>query len=477
MAERDMNFIEEQPMTLSDALICLEDDDRLLFCHSAVLAPVCISRGKEAVRRLLFEMDGLTRQEVCRRFPEDVGLFDLLVAHDVLVPVAVFPGDRQDRRLARTFADNAADRRNMAVYLLMSQKCNLACVYCLNGQESYRSMSGEMPAAVACRAIRLALEQVAEQGNVEVIFFGGEPLLNWQGIKDTVSFAEETITPLLHGKTIVYHLTSNFTLLPDDFPAWAKKHRVSLLCDIDGREPVHDQCRPFQNGRSSYGDIVVNLRKLIAAGLPVVLRATVTSLNVSGMEEIALLHKDLGGAASLLVPVNPVNSDGECLSEQLLPDVEKLLAGMRTVYQKKIWPAADLFPFNVCGPRLDSGGGRVYGCAAPYGNIWVVDVRGDVYPCTHVLGMQRYYLGNLQEADFPRNEPLLRMAGALDVDNLADCSGCGWRYLCGGGCAVTREMVLMNDSAPAAVKEYCRQLHCRFETQAMELLLWEKAEE
>jgi uncharacterized protein len=103
-------------------------------------------------------------------------------------------------------------------------------------------------------------------------------------------------------------------------------------------------------------------------------------------------------------------------------------------------------------------------------------VAGDVYPCTHVVGMPRYFLGNVSEMDFPRTGPLLRMAQALDVDWLPGCRDCGWRYLCGGGCAITREMVLMNEAAPPAVRHYCEQIHCRFETQAMEMLLWERAE-
>lgn len=469
-----MEISADRPMTLSDAVVCLEDGDRLLLCHSAALMPVYLPRGKGAARRFLADVEGLTREEVVSRFPGDVRLFDLLASHGILVPVS--GGDLAGRAMARSFADNAGDRRSMAVYLLMSQECNLSCTYCLNGKETCRERTDKMPGDVACRAVRRALEQVATNGRVEVIFFGGEPLLHWEGIKDTVRRLEAELRPSLAEKTFTYHLTSNFTLLPDDFIEWARRHQVSLLCDIDGPAPVHDRCRPFPDGGSSYGVTVSNLRELLAAGLPVSIRATITALNVDGMEDIARLHRELGGTASLLVPVNPMNSDGEFLSPELLPDVDTLLSGMKSVSRNRTWAEADTFPFNVCGPRLNPGEGRHYGCAAPYGNIWVVDVAGDAYPCTHVVGMPRYFLGNVSETDFPRTGPLLRMAQALDVDRLTGCRECGWRYLCGGGCAITREMVLMNEAAPPAVRNYCEQIHCRFETQAMEMLLWERAE-
>lgn len=465
---------DEETMVLSDAVIFLEDGDRLLICHSAALEPVYIPQGGPAVRKLVASFDGLKRREVLARLPGHVKLFDMLVGHGILVATT---GDRSGRGRAKSFAANAGGRKDMAVYLLMSQTCNLGCVYCLNGKRTYRDKPGNMAADVACRAIEKALAQVGDGGRVEVIFFGGEPLLNWEGIKETQQRCENDILPRYPGKNIAYHITSNFTMLPDDFIAWAGQHRVSLLCDIDGPGPVHDRCRPFLDGRPSYGQVAANLGKLTGAGLAVALRSTIIAANVGDMASIASLHRELGGDASLLVPVNPVNSDEEFLTPELLPDVQALLDGMESVYREGVWPEHGIFPFNVCQSRLMPGGGRIFGCAAPYGNIWVVDVAGDVYPCTHALGIPRYLFGNVGDGDFPRPEPLLRMAATLDVDNSQGCKECGWRYLCGGGCAITREMVLMNETAPRAVKDYCQQLHCRFEPRAMELLLWARAEQ
>jgi hypothetical protein len=168
-----MEMSADRPMTLSDAVVCLEDGDRLLLCHSAALMPVYLPRGKDAARRFLSAVEGLTREEVLSRFPDDVRLFDLLASHGILVPVG--GGDLSGRALARSFSDNASERT---------------------------SCPGPS------RAVRRALEQVATNGRVEVIFFGGEPLLHWEGIKDTVRLLDAEIRPSLAEKTFTCHLTS-----------------------------------------------------------------------------------------------------------------------------------------------------------------------------------------------------------------------------------------------------------------------------
>jgi uncharacterized protein len=463
-------------LTVAEELLVLERGaDELLLSSSTMLRPLYIRKGRDYIKEFLCAVSRLEqRGRIVKEFPQDVALLDSLAAHGIIVPRS-----HLGSAVPVPCTDACVGQKKMiSLYLLISQSCNMGCVYCLNGRTSYRTEGNlRMSQEVAFKSVERCLSELKPDGYLEIVFFGGEPLLNWPLAKAVIRFCEEVLKKQHKGKRIHYHLTTNLSVLPDDLIDMAKAHRISFLCDVDGPEAIHNACRPFKDGSPSHEDIVQNIERLTTAGLSVGLRATVTSLNQDHLVEVAEHHKKIGGSSSAFVPVNPVNSDEDVLEDRLLPSVQTMMRGMTDVFESRIWTDTQLYPFNQYAPRICHEGKMIRGCGAPYGNTPVVGVNGDVYPCIYLVGIRRFFIGNIMTADYPRRTVLQGMCDVLHVDHMEDCRTCPWRYLCGGGCLVPRMTVLGNAKASDAAKAYCRDILCAYTKKMMELLLWRKGEE
>jgi uncharacterized protein len=334
-----------------------------------------------------------------------------------------------------------------------------------------------MTEEIAYKSVERCLDSVSPGGKLEIVFFGGEPLLNWPLAKKVITYCENNLAKRCKDKEIRYHITSNLTILPNDLIKWAKRYNITFLCDIDGPEDIHNECRPYKNGKGSHARIVKNIERLTNSGLKVALRSTITRRNQDCMLEIAKHHKELGGIGSAFVPVNPVNSDEDILPETLMPSISKMASGLAKVYKSKVWDTQDLFPFNVYATHLRDGGRSVTGCGAPYGNTPVVDVNGDVYPCIYLVGIKRFYLGNILNENYPDDNVFDWMMDFLHVDNMEECKECAWRYICGGGCPVGKLTVFENPMASRKTVKYCSGIRCDYTKKVIELLLWDLARE
>lgn len=437
-----------------------------------------IKRGREYVKRFLDAVEELgTIEKIKTAFPQDSDLLDMLMDHRIVITL----DDRKKGIDKADMSDNKRVRDNknaISLYLLLTQSCNLGCVYCLNGKNTYKTDTNlKMNEEVAFRSIDRCMDSLNPDGKLEVVFFGGEPLLNWPLAKKVISYCEENLKGRFEGKRVHFHLTSNLTVMPRDLIEVAKRHNMTFLCDIDGPEDVHDQCRPYKNGKSSYGRTVANIRRLTKAGLKVALRSTITASNQDRMQEIAEHHKGIGGTGCAFVPVNPVNSDEDILQERLMPSTATVVKGLAKVYKSKVWDTKDLFPFNVYASHVRNGSRTVMGCGAPYGNTPVVDVNGDVYPCIYLVGINRFYMGNILDDSYPDNNLLDSMMESLHVDNMGECKECEWRYLCGGGCPVGKLTVFDNPVASKKAVKYCQSIRCDYTKKVIELLLWDLAGE
>jgi uncharacterized protein len=464
-------------LSITKNLIVLErGQEELLLVNSFHLQPLYIQTGRAYVKQVLAASKHLdTRDALLEAFPKDGPLLELLLRHRILIrPHTDKDGhDRADIAASRVVKP---DRSAVSLYLLLSQSCNLGCIYCLNGAETYGTrQSLKMREEVAYRGVERALDSLSKDGRLEIAFFGGEPLLNWPLAKQVIRHCEETLKPKYPDKHITYHLTSNLAVVPSDLIDWAKKYRITFLCDVDGPAPLHDRCRPYRNGTSSHADIVGNIRKLIDSGLSIALRTTVTAINQHHMLEIAKHHKAIGGRGSAFVPVNPVNSDEHILRDDLLPDPEVVIQGLVDIYQSKIYDRASLFPFSVYASKVEPGAKVITGCGAPYGNTPVVDVNGDAYPCIYLVGIKKFRMGNVLREDYPDTHLLEWMMDILHVDNIGECRDCAWRYLCGGGCPINRLTILDNPAVTPGVRDYCSQISCTYTKKILELLFWELA--
>ncbi len=459
-------------LAVAEDLILLErGQDELLLANALVRRPLYMKKGGKYIRTFLDAVRELgSRDGILRAYPREAGLLNVMLDYGI-----VFPDGLQDQFKPMAPAGPVpAKKMNMALYLLLSQSCNMNCAYCLDGRNSYQTDQGlKMKAETAFQAIDRCLDDLAEGGNLQIEFFGGEPLLNWPLAKEAILHCGKSLGEKHPGKSAKYCVTSNLSFLPQDLVEWAKKYDISFMCDIDGPPAVHDRCRPFRNGGGTYEASARSIRELRAAGLRVELRATVTSLNQDFLGETSALHKALGGSTSAFVPVIPVNSDESILPESLLPDPEKVIRALAEIFRSGPWKTGELYPFNQYLSRFKPGFVTVVGCGAAYGNKPVVSANGDVYPCVYLVGIKRFQMGGAGGSE----KVLEVLQEELNVDRLEKCAKCPWRYLCGGGCPVGRLTVDRNPNASPAVKVYWEKIRCDYTQSVLELLLWRKAEE
>jgi uncharacterized protein len=473
-----MEFKDNIRLGITENLLMLERGrEELLLANGVNPRPLYIKKGRRYVSDFLKAASELgTYKKIVGAFPNEGNLLDALMDHEIIFPAGPQKDSAPPVNLPlRLDLDN---KRNVSLYLLLSQSCNMGCVYCLNGTKTYqKDKNFMMSKEVAFTSIERCLDSIVSGGCLEIIFFGGEPLLNWPLAKEVIIHCEKVLKANYPEKRIRYHFTSNLSFLPADLIAWATRYNVTFLCDIDGPGPIHDACRPFKSGSGSHEIIVRNVKRLIGAGLRVNLRATITSLNQDHLLEIAEHHKEIGGNSCAFVPVIPVNSDEDILAGRLLPSPRKIINGLKAVYKSKIWKSEELHPFNQYASRFMPGARMPLGCGAPYGNTPVVDVNGDVYACIYLVGVREFYLGNIMNGSYPDKGVLGWMYDYLHVDNFEDCRSCPWRYLCGGGCPVGRLTVLRNPAVSKRVAAYFEQIRCECTRELMELVLWDMARE
>lgn len=468
---------DNAPLKITENLLTLErGKDEFILTDYVNLRPLYIKKGKEYIIQFLKAASELrTYQKIIEAFPHEKDLLDTLLYHGIIVPSWFKHSKRQNYSFKGPDLHN---KRSMTLYLLISQSCNMGCVYCLNGRRTYQTDKNlTMDKEIAFKSIERCLKDISSKGRLDIIFSGGEPLLNWPLAKETMIYCEDVLRNKFPDKEIVYQFTTNLSLFPPDFIEWTKRFKVAFLCDVDGPEETHNACRPFKDGRPSHATIIRNIKRLIDAGLKVDLRATITSLNQDKLSVIMEHHKAIGGNASILIPVSSVNSDEDIFPERLLPSPQRITEGMIDIYRSNAWKKEKLYPFSQYAARIRPGSTTVLGCGLSCGNSAIVDVNGEVYPCIYLVGIRRFYLGNIMREDYPNRAVLHQLYNYLHVDRREDCKSCSWRYICGGGCPLWRLMVLHNPRATTNTIDYCKGINCEYIKKIIELLLWDKAQE
>lgn len=459
---------------LSKELIQLERQGRLLLLDGGTIRPLLVAEGADKVKALLEICSrGGSRESILGQFNDPL-LLDALLQHGVLKDDSAAPS------VPTAAADDhdacVANSKGKSVYLLLTQYCNLRCVYCLNGDASYAKKSRlKMPEPVAFKALEANIAGVAPGGKMEVVFFGGEPLLNWSLAKRIITYCESTLKPVYPDREIKYHLTTNLTLFPSDLIEWAQRYGITFLVDIDGPPEIHNRMRPSR-GFDSFARTAAHIKRLAAAGLNPCLRATVTSANVSHIPEVSALHKELGGGASAFVPLTPVNSDELILPASLYPDPDIYAQQLGKLLESGLWDDQDLYPLNVYTHRIRPGQRICLACGAPFGSTPTVDAAGDVYACIYLVGIKRFFLGNVSDLDYPRQDVLQGLRETLDVDADRSCAVCAYRYLCGGGCPVAKLTVRDNPSACPLTLAYAGKIACAVSKTVLDHVLWKMAE-
>jgi uncharacterized protein len=322
-----------------------------------------------------------------------------------------------------------------ALCLHIAHDCNLACKYCFAEEGEYHGGKRElMPYETGKAALDFLIENSGSRHNLEVDFFGGEPLLNWQVVKDLVAYGrsreEET------GKHFRFTLTTNGVLLTDEIMEFANREMDNIVLSIDGRKEVHDRMRPFRGGAGgSYDRIVPKFQRVAESRGQerYYVRGTFTRYNCDFAEDVLHLA-DLGFKQISVEPVVAKETDDYAFRQedlpQLLEEYDKLAAEMA----KRAGTDSD---FNFFHFMIDLEGGpcvykRLSGCGSGTEYL-AVTPTGDLYPCHQFVGDTDFRLGDVWKG-IDRTDIVTDFKGA-NVYSRPACRECFAKYYCSGGCA------------------------------------------
>ena len=323
-----------------------------------------------------------------------------------------------------------------AMCLHISHDCNMACKYCFAGKGNFGIDKGEkyMSEETGIKAIEFLLKNSAGRKNLEVDFFGGEPLLNFETVKNIVAKTRESEKE--KNKNVRFTLTTNGTLLDDEKIAYINENISNIVLSLDGLQTTNDNMRTYGDGESGvYADIVPLYKKLIESrgNKDYYVRGTFTRNNLNFAKD-AIHIAELGFKNVSIEPVVAEEEDGYSIRKQDLPIVFReyeLLA--REIIRKKRRDddSLNFFHFNI---DLDGGPcvyKRVKGCGAGCEYV-AVTPDGDIYPCHQFVGNSEYKLGNVLSEDI--NKKLMSQFYQNNIMSNEYCKDCWVKYFCGGGC-------------------------------------------
>ncbi len=334
--------------------------------------------------------------------------------------------------MAGTFKERSGDVVK-ALCLHVAHTCNLNCSYCFASQGKYHGERALMSFEVGKRALDFLIENSGHRTNLEVDFFGGEPLMNWEVVKQLVEYARTQEEP--HHKKFRFTLTTNGMLIDDDVIDFANREMSNVVLSLDGRKEIHDALRVDYAGNGSYDRIVPKFQKLVKArgGKNYYMRGTFTHANPDFTKD--LFHMaDLGFTELSMEPVVCAPEDSAALTPE---DIEVVKQQYELLAVDMLRREKEGKPITFYHYMLDLTGGpciykRISGCGSGT-EYMAVTPWGDLYPCHQFVGEEKYKLGNIW--DGVTNTKLREEFRSCNAYARKECDGCWARLYCSGGCA------------------------------------------
>ena len=320
-----------------------------------------------------------------------------------------------------------------ALCLHIAHDCNLACQYCFAEEGEYHGRRALMSFEVGKKALDFLIANSGNRRNLEVDFFGGEPLMNWQVVKDLVAYGREQ--EKLHDKKFRFTLTTNGVLLNDEVMEFCNREMGNVVLSIDGRKEVHDKMRPFRKGAGSYDLIVPKFQQFAESRHQdkYYVRGTFTHYNLDFSEDVLHLA-DLGFKQISVEPVVAEPKEPYTIREEDLPklfeEYDKLAVEM--IRRHKSGEDFNFFHFMIDlegGPCVAK---RLSGCGSGTEYL-AVTPWGDFYPCHQFVGNEKFLLGNVDEGIL--NTDIRDEFKCCNVYAKEKCRKCFARFYCSGGCA------------------------------------------
>lgn len=330
------------------------------------------------------------------------------------------------------FAKYAVASPIKAMCLHIAHDCNLRCEYCFASTGGFGGTRSIMPYDTGRRAIDFLLENSRDRVNLEVDFFGGEPLMNFGVVKQIVEYARSREKEF--GKNFRFTITTNGMLLDDEKIDFINREMSNVVLSIDGRRDINDRIRKRLDGSGCYDKIVPAFKKLVDArgDKEYYVRGTFTKYNLDFSEDVFHLYK-CGFDQISVEPVVADPAEKYALTEAQLP---KIFAEYDTLAQKIIQNRVAGEWFNFFHFMLDLDEGpcaikRLRGCGS--GNEYIaVTPEGDIYPCHQFVGIEKFKMGNLYEKSF--DEKMKSEFASAHVYSKEKCRSCWAKFYCSGGC-------------------------------------------
>ena len=320
-----------------------------------------------------------------------------------------------------------------ALCLHIAHDCNLACQYCFAEEGEYHGRRALMSFEVGKKALDFLVANSGSRRNLEVDFFGGEPLMNWEVVKQLVEYGRSIEEA--NNKKFRFTLTTNGVLLNDEILDFVNKEMGNIVLSTDGRREVHDRMRPFRNGKGSYDLIMPKFKKVAESRNQTnyYVRGTFTHYNLDFSNDVLSLA-DQGFKQISVEPVVASPEDGYALRPEDLPQIfeeyDKLAVEM--IKREKEGRGFNFFHFMI-----DLTGGpcvykRLSGCGSGTEYL-AVTPWGDLYPCHQFVGNEDFLLGNVDDGIVKKN--ICEEFKQCNVYSKPKCKDCFAKLFCSGGCA------------------------------------------
>ncbi len=338
-----------------------------------------------------------------------------------------------------TFADKAGELKAKtsgvikALCIHIAHTCNLNCEYCFASQGKYHGERALMSFETGKRALDFLVENSGSRKNLEVDFFGGEPLMNFDVVKQMVEYARSIEKE--HGKNFRFTLTTNGMLIDDDVIDFANREMSNVVLSLDGRKEIHDRYRVDYAGNGSWEKIVPKFRKLVEArgGKNYYMRGTFTHANPDFLNDIKVML-DLGFTELSMEPVVCAKGDPSELTDEDMPIVKEQYEKLAELMLQKDKEGK---PFTFYHYMIDLTGGpciykRISGCGSGT-EYMAVTPWGDLYPCHQFVGDEKFRLGDIWNG--VDNTDIQNDFLSCNVYAREECHDCWAKLYCSGGCA------------------------------------------
>ncbi len=411
----------------------VHDVDELVYEILPVFTKESIEHRKDAdfmYERITSEKENLEENSTLMKAPEEeireaveevVELIhqDMLYTEDIYEPYI------------DTFKNRAPVVKALCLHI--AHDCNLACKYCFAEEGEYHGRRELMSFEVGKKALDFLVKESGTRRNLEVDFFGGEPTMNWEVVKQLVEYGRSIEEA--NNKKFRFTLTTNGILLNDEILEFANKEMGNLVLSIDGRKEVNDFMRPKRGGQGSYDVIVPKFIKAAASRnqMNYYVRGTFTHYNLDFSEDVLHLA-DLGFEQISVEPVVAKPTDDYAIVEE---DVPVILEQYDRLAKEMLKRRKEGRAFNFFHFMIDLSGGpcvakRLSGCGSGCEYL-AVTPWGDLYPCHQFVGEEEFLMGNVDEG-IVRSD-LRRMFSDSNVYSKEKCRNCFAKFYCSGGCA------------------------------------------